>query len=251
MKRNEREKRRQSINHLFLPWFVLQEYVLTQRYNVRRTCSRRCCGGPCYRHRHHHHNSHPGMPTGDDDFRSELSYQEEKVRQLHRREFAARMMANDTEHGGLPSWQEGQQQQQQQQQQQPGHKQVQRRLSWRKSSFSLPHDSSQLSEEVVGGDSSTRTTTGVEGEGGGCGVVGGDGDGDGNIPSDRDSITSVARSVATVEYKIRTDPRQHDKAIEIILCSIERPHMRAFHGSWFGFFIGFIMWYVFFAPFLI
>ena len=44
-------------------------------------------------------------------------------------------------------------------------------------------------------------------------------------------------------YKIRTDPRQHDKATEIILCSIQRPHMRAFHASWFGFFIGFVMWF--------
>uniref|UniRef100_A0A6S8J6A7 Major facilitator superfamily (MFS) profile domain-containing protein n=1 Tax=Amphora coffeiformis TaxID=265554 RepID=A0A6S8J6A7_9STRA len=194
VKRNEQEKRRQSINQLFLPWFVLQEFVVTQQSALRKSCG-------C--HRYSTNNS-----TTSDDFASELSYQEEKVRQLHQRQFSA----VDAEHGGLPPWRQHQH-----------HGQVRRRLSFRKqSSLSLPNDSSsQLSD---GGADSTDHNL--------------------NNNSDHDSVAS-ARSVATakVEYKIRTDPRQHDKATEIILCSYERPHMRAFHGSWFGFFIGFIMWF--------
>ncbi|CAB9501443.1 affinity nitrate transporter 2 [Seminavis robusta] len=71
-----------------------------------------------------------------------------------------------------------------------------------------------------------------------------------SVMSERESIAgseasglSTASSVVGSRYKIQTDPRQHDKATEIILCSIERPHMRAFHASWFGFFIGFVMWF--------
>lgn len=34
------------------------------------------------------------------------------------------------------------------------------------------------------------------------------------------------------EYHINVDPDQDDKATEIKLCSFARPHMRAFHCSW-------------------
>jgi NNP family nitrate/nitrite transporter-like MFS transporter len=51
------------------------------------------------------------------------------------------------------------------------------------------------------------------------------------------------------EYSIKTDPDQDDKATEIKLCSFARPHMRAFHCSWWGFFIAFFIWFAI-APLL-
>jgi NNP family nitrate/nitrite transporter-like MFS transporter len=51
------------------------------------------------------------------------------------------------------------------------------------------------------------------------------------------------------EYSIDTDPEQDDKATEIKLCSFARPHMRAFHCSWWGFFIAFFIWFAI-APLL-
>jgi NNP family nitrate/nitrite transporter-like MFS transporter len=51
------------------------------------------------------------------------------------------------------------------------------------------------------------------------------------------------------EYSINTDPDQDDKATEIKLCSFARPHMRAFHCSWWGFFIAFFIWFAI-APLL-
>jgi NNP family nitrate/nitrite transporter-like MFS transporter len=51
------------------------------------------------------------------------------------------------------------------------------------------------------------------------------------------------------EYSIKTDPEQDDKATEIKLCSFARPHMRAFHCSWWGFFIAFFIWFAI-APLL-
>ena len=36
-------------------------------------------------------------------------------------------------------------------------------------------------------------------------------------------------------YAIQVDPKQGDRATEIRLCSFERPHMRAFHCSWWTF----------------
>jgi NNP family nitrate/nitrite transporter-like MFS transporter len=46
-------------------------------------------------------------------------------------------------------------------------------------------------------------------------------------------------------YTLKIDPDQDDKATEIKLCNFSRPHMRAFHCSWWGFFIAFFIW---FAP---
>ena len=51
------------------------------------------------------------------------------------------------------------------------------------------------------------------------------------------------------EYQINVDPDQDDKASEIKLCSFARPHMRAFHCSWWGFFIAFFIWFAI-APLL-
>jgi MFS transporter, NNP family, nitrate/nitrite transporter len=44
-------------------------------------------------------------------------------------------------------------------------------------------------------------------------------------------------------YHINVDPDQDDKATEIKLFSFKRPHMRAFHVNWFGFFMAFFSWF--------
>mmetsp|Transcript_5317 Transcript_5317/g.7697 ORF Transcript_5317/g.7697 Transcript_5317/m.7697 type:complete len:476 (+) Transcript_5317:97-1524(+) len=51
------------------------------------------------------------------------------------------------------------------------------------------------------------------------------------------------------EYFVRVDPDQDDKSSEIKLCSFARPHMRAFHCSWWCFFIAFFIWFAI-APLL-
>eukprot|EP00571_Detonula_confervacea_P016207 CAMPEP_0172296820 /NCGR_PEP_ID=MMETSP1058-20130122/12_1 /TAXON_ID=83371 /ORGANISM="Detonula confervacea, Strain CCMP 353" /LENGTH=514 /DNA_ID=CAMNT_0013005879 /DNA_START=68 /DNA_END=1612 /DNA_ORIENTATION=- len=50
-------------------------------------------------------------------------------------------------------------------------------------------------------------------------------------------------------YSVNVDPDQDDKATEIKLLSFARPHMRAFHCSWFCFFIAFFIWFAI-APLL-
>lgn len=50
-------------------------------------------------------------------------------------------------------------------------------------------------------------------------------------------------------YGVKVDPDQDDKATEIKLLSFQRPHMRAFHCSWFCFFIAFFIWFAI-APLL-
>jgi len=44
-------------------------------------------------------------------------------------------------------------------------------------------------------------------------------------------------------YHVKVDPNQGDKAAEIKLCSFARPHMRAFHCSWWTFFVAFFIWF--------
>lgn len=51
------------------------------------------------------------------------------------------------------------------------------------------------------------------------------------------------------EYTLEVDDDQDDKASEIQLCSFARPHMRAFHCSWFSFFVAFFVWFAL-APLL-
>jgi len=51
------------------------------------------------------------------------------------------------------------------------------------------------------------------------------------------------------KYSIKVDPNQDDKATEIRICNASRPHMRAFHCAWFGYFITFIVWFAI-APLL-
>mmetsp|Transcript_3058 Transcript_3058/g.4609 ORF Transcript_3058/g.4609 Transcript_3058/m.4609 type:complete len:507 (-) Transcript_3058:239-1759(-) len=50
-------------------------------------------------------------------------------------------------------------------------------------------------------------------------------------------------------YYLAVDPEQDDKATEIKLCNFSRPHMRAFHFSWWCFFIAFFIWFAI-APLL-
>lgn len=48
-------------------------------------------------------------------------------------------------------------------------------------------------------------------------------------------------------YDVPVDPKQADKATVFKLNSLKRPHMRAFHFAWFGFFMAFVSWFAF-AP---
>ncbi|EJK70591.1 hypothetical protein THAOC_08038 [Thalassiosira oceanica] len=50
-------------------------------------------------------------------------------------------------------------------------------------------------------------------------------------------------------YSINVDPNQDDKATEVRLLNFKRPHMRAFHCSWFCFFTAFFIWFAI-APLL-
>ncbi|KAK1946807.1 High affinity nitrate transporter 2.5 [Phytophthora citrophthora] len=44
-------------------------------------------------------------------------------------------------------------------------------------------------------------------------------------------------------FPLKTDPLQDDKATEIKLLSVARPHMRAFHYAWLSFFFAFFGWF--------
>ena len=43
-------------------------------------------------------------------------------------------------------------------------------------------------------------------------------------------------------HYLKIDPNQDDKATEIRLFSIARPHMRAFHAAWWCYHMAFLMW---------
>ena len=183
-KENEKEHFRQNLNLFFLPVQLVQEFFSTQSDRWLK-------------------KSHRG-----------IEYLEAQVRQLHRNQ----MQKADTEHGGLPPWQ------QEAREIEDRRKGPERRISLRKSGSSnaLPRSSSYSSLQSEASDNDHSYY-------------------DRAVSDDDMSTCSTASRFVT--YNIQTDPRQHDKATEIILCSIERPHMRAFHASWFGFFIGFIMWF--------
>jgi len=59
------------------------------------------------------------------------------------------------------------------------------------------------------------------------------------------SSTDDHENVVTMysTYALNTDPIDSDKATEIKMLDFSRPHMRAFHFSWFGHFLSFAMWY--------
>ena len=44
-------------------------------------------------------------------------------------------------------------------------------------------------------------------------------------------------------FALEVDPQQKWKAKELKICSFARPHMRAFHYSWWSFFIAFFIWF--------
>jgi len=44
-------------------------------------------------------------------------------------------------------------------------------------------------------------------------------------------------------YALPVDPLQGDKATQINLCSVARPHMRAFHFAWWSYHVAFLMWF--------
>jgi MFS transporter, NNP family, nitrate/nitrite transporter len=44
-------------------------------------------------------------------------------------------------------------------------------------------------------------------------------------------------------YHVQVDAEQDDRAKEILICDFRRPHMRAFHCSWWSFFICFFIWF--------
>jgi NNP family nitrate/nitrite transporter-like MFS transporter len=50
-------------------------------------------------------------------------------------------------------------------------------------------------------------------------------------------------------YALKIDPSKNDKATEIKLCNFSRPHMSAFHYSWWAFFTAFFIWFAI-APLL-
>ena len=44
-------------------------------------------------------------------------------------------------------------------------------------------------------------------------------------------------------YSVLVDPEQDDRAVEIALYSVARPHMRGFHFAWLSFFVAFFAWF--------
>ena len=55
--------------------------------------------------------------------------------------------------------------------------------------------------------------------------------------------SSATATAPTRAYKVRVNPDQNDRAEEIKLGSLQRPHMRAFHSAWFGFLTAFFLWF--------
>ena len=49
---------------------------------------------------------------------------------------------------------------------------------------------------------------------------------------------------------VAVDPAQGFKATELQLCTLKRPHMRAFHFQWLSFFVAFVVWFAY-APLLV
>ena len=69
-------------------------------------------------------------------------------------------------------------------------------------------------------------------------AMGGDGDRDAKASRELDDSIDNNSSGNNdwkkyTTYAIQVDPKQGDRATEIRLCSFERPHMRAFHCSWY------------------
>jgi MFS transporter, NNP family, nitrate/nitrite transporter len=72
--------------------------------------------------------------------------------------------------------------------------------------------------------------------------------GDSDRGSDRPPLISEQTSRANTwrkfkAYGLEVDAEQDDKGTEILLCSMKRPHMRAFHCNWICFFAAFFSWF--------
>lgn len=67
--------------------------------------------------------------------------------------------------------------------------------------------------------------------------------GDGSGATSSDLYVASQDSNFKGRYHVRVDRSQLDKAIEVRLCQMKRPHMRAFHASWISFFTAFFLWF--------
>ena len=57
------------------------------------------------------------------------------------------------------------------------------------------------------------------------------------------SPVSAGKQEAFRRYPLPVDPSEQDKATKIRICSVARPHMRAFHLAWLSFFLAFLGWF--------
>lgn len=65
-----------------------------------------------------------------------------------------------------------------------------------------------------------------------------------NSSESAEKYTFSAASDSKFEtYPNLVDPDQDDRAVEIVLYTGKRPHMRAFHYAWLGFFVAFFNWF--------
>lgn len=67
--------------------------------------------------------------------------------------------------------------------------------------------------------------------------------GDTNSTSTASNINSTNHDTIKPTYALPTDPDQDDKATVVRLYCFARPHMRAFHCAWWGYFIAFNLWF--------
>ena len=60
---------------------------------------------------------------------------------------------------------------------------------------------------------------------------------------DADMATEEHQDPVAEQFDLPVDPEQDYRATRLKLCSFQRPHMRAFHYSWWSFFIAFFIWF--------
>lgn len=203
IKKNDREKFRRSLTVYLLPLWQLQETIM---FGTERFF--------------------PGKGSRkDDDTESCASVQELVVRQ-QQSERTKRQRTADAEIGGMDVVEQYEREK------------PRRRMSFKSQSQSHGNNS------IRGGGH----REGSHREGGGTASVLQDwslrsGSAFSDLSHDRDDPYAASLNSRFKEYSIRVDRSQHDKASEIILCNMQRPHMRAFHASWITFFTAFFMWF--------
>jgi len=62
-------------------------------------------------------------------------------------------------------------------------------------------------------------------------------------PQDDNDTPPMSSDDEPGPFDLEVDPQQQYKAKELKICSFARPHMRAFHYSWWSFFIAFFIWF--------